>query len=367
MRIPKAAVCVGVFTILAIGAAGPARAEEAAKKAKLAPRKWSDVADGFASVNAMEQKGTTGGAGGNVVTVTTQADLQRYAMVPDPCIIRVKGAIKIKPVQNPLTRYEHLTTKEIHVASHKTIIGVGKTGEIVGGGFFLRPGTHNVIIRNLTIRDTYVKGDWGGLRNDHDGIQADTAHHIWIDHCHFTRHGDGCIDLRANTTHVTVSWCIFSRHNKTFGVGWDKKVRTQMTLHHNWFRNTACRSPRLGQVLRAHLYNNYHQNIGVRAVWASDGTHMVLQNSLFENVNNPHQGDQTNQGGTLVPTGNVYRKARGRRDARGRATYDPGKFYKYKLDKAEDLPAILAKYAGPQENIGADLPETRKGWFKVKK
>jgi len=358
MQIPKNAAYVSILMILAIGAAGPARAEEApAKRAELAPRKWSDVADGFASVNAMGQNGTTGGAGGYVVTVTNQADLERYAMVPDPCIIRVKGAIKITPKPNPFTRYERLTPKEIHVTSHKTVVGVGKTGEIVGGGFFLRPGTHNVIIRNLTIRDTYVKGDWGGLTQDDDGLQSDTAHHIWIDHCHFTRHGDGCIDLRAGTTNVTVSWCIFSRHNKTFGIGWDKKgVKTQMTLHHNWFRKTGCRNPRAGQVLRAHLYNNYLQNVGTRGQWASDGTHMILQNSLFENVSNPHRGDQTNLGGTLVATGNVYRNTRGSRDTRGPATFDPAKFYKYKLDKAEDLPGILAKYGGPQEDIGKMYP-----------
>ena len=37
---------------------------------------------------------------------------------------------------------------------------------------------------------------------------------------------------------------------------------------------------------------------------------------------------------------------------RGRAAFNPGKFYKYRLLEAKHVPAILARYAGPQENIG---------------
>jgi len=332
----------------------PGRAGSAAGRTpasgKTAPRQWSDRPDGFASVDAMGQNGTTGGAGGKTVTVTNQADLEEYAQKKEPYVIRVKGAIKITPKPDPKTRYEKLTPREIHVASDKTIIGVGKSGQIVGGGFFLGPGVHNVILRNLTIRDTYVKGDWAGLTQDDDGLQMDGAHHVWVDHCHFSRHGDGCLDSRAGTTYLTVSWCIFSHHNKTFGVGWDSKVTAQITLHHSWFRNTGCRSPAAGQVLRAHYYNNYLQNIGTCSHRALIGTNLIVQNSLFENVNNPHRRSDATT--TLVATGNVYRNTRGSRDTCGPAFFDPGRFYAYALDKAEDLPGILAKYAGPQENIG---------------
>ncbi len=347
----KSIICVGIVAFLTAGSACLA-GEKTPAKEKVPLREWPDVADGFASVNAMGQNGTTGGAGGKTVTVTNQAELERYARAIEPYIIRVKGAIKITPKPNPVTRYERLTPKEVHVASDKTIIGVGKTGELVGGGFFIGPDIHNVIIRNLTIRDTYVKGDWGGLTQDDDGLQMDKAHHVWVDHCHFTRHGDGCLDSRAGTTYVTVSWCIFSKHNKTFAFSWDKEVRTQITLHHNWSRDTGCRNPIARKVLRAHLYNNYLQNVGTFGLWASDGTNMILQNSVFENVNNPHRGDQTNLNGTLVATGCIYRNSRGSRDVRGPAFFDPAKFYEYKLDKAEDLPEIIPKYAGPQENIG---------------
>jgi pectate lyase len=343
-------------------------AAAAAEQAELPPREWSEKADGFASVNAMGQNGTTGGTGGYVVTVTNQAELARFAMVPDPCIIRVKGTIHITPIPDPFTRLEKLTPKEIHVTSHKTIIGVGKTAEIVNGGFFLGPGTHNVIIRNLTIRETYVEGDWAGLKTDDDGLQMDGAHHVWVDHCHFTRHGDGLIDGRMGTTYVTVSWCILSKHNKTFGIGWDTCARTAYTLHHIWWRDVACRTGGGGQVLRSHLYSNYYQNVG-HGPCADTGTNLILENNLFENVTNPHVLDQAEAEKygpcSLVATGNIYRNVRGRQDTGGKPFFNPRDFYEYTLDKTEDLPAILAKYAGPQEDIGKDLPEKRDGWFKA--
>jgi len=314
------------------GRAAPATGKDAA-------RQWSDRPTGFASVNAMGQNGTTGGAGGKVVTVTTQADLEKYAQMKEPYIIRVKGAITIKP-----------KGREVRIASDKTIIGVGKTGEIVQGGFFIGPGVHNVILRNLAIRDTYLKGDWAGLKQDWDGLQLDRAHHIWVDHCHFSRHGDGCIDTRKGTTYFTVSWCVFSDHNKTFGCGWDTKATSQITLHHTWFRNTACRAPGAGQVLRAHFYNNRYQNVGAYGHLVLYGTNLIAQNCLFENVNRPlHRVDGTC---TIVSVGNVFRNTRGNHDVWGRAFFDPGRFYAYPLDKAEDLPGLLAKFAGPQENIG---------------
>ena len=53
------------------------------------------------------------------------------------------------------------------------------------GGFFLASGVHNVIIRNLTIRDSFIEGQYdagGDEGGDRDGVQMDTANHVWIDH-----------------------------------------------------------------------------------------------------------------------------------------------------------------------------------------
>jgi len=307
-------------------------------------RTWPDEADGFASVNALGQDGTTGGAGGKTVTVTTRAELEEYGGKEEPYIIRVQGSIDMGEGGRP---------PEMNVASDKTIIGVGRTAELVKGGLYVRGGAHNIIIRNLTIRNSPA-----------DGVTLDEAHHIWVDHCHFASHADGCLDSRKGTTYLTISWCSFRHGGKTIGIGWDmnfktggdRKIRTQITIHHNWFRDCQYRNPRAGQVRRAHLYNNYLKNISVRGNWASDGTRMVLENSFFENVNNPHDarspGGPKDLPGAIVARGNVYRNTRGSRDSGGKVEFEPGDFYSYTLDKAEDIPEIISKYAGPQEDIG---------------
>ena len=132
---------LGLVAALSLGAVGQARAATPASAPAPVPSgadRFSDQPHGFASLAG----GTTGGAGGKVVTVTDQASLAKYAAAEDPYIIRVSGSIAVEPFGS-----------NIIVGSNKTIIGVGDSGEIVHGELHLNPGTHNVIIRNLTIRD----------------------------------------------------------------------------------------------------------------------------------------------------------------------------------------------------------------------
>src|SRR5690242_7413841 len=139
-------------------------------------RTWSNTADGFASTGG----GTTGGAGGPTVTVTTYADLLKYATSSSPYVVKVAATIAV-----PQYGYE------IPVTSDKTLIGVGNF--------------------------------------DYDGIQLDTADHVWIDHNTFTNVNDGYIDSRKDTSYVTVSWNVMGNHNKTFGIGWTDNVTARIT------------------------------------------------------------------------------------------------------------------------------------------
>jgi len=282
--------------------------------------------------------GTTGGAGGRVVTVTNQSDLERYAKADQPYIIKVQGAIKVSP-----------KGKEINVESNKTIIGVGTGGEIVEGGFFIGY-VENVIIRNLTIRDTYVAGDDDGKTQDYDAIQIDEAKRIWIDHNHLTRAGDGLIDSRKDTTNLTVSWNILSDHNKAFGIGWTENVTTEMTIHHNILRNTGTRNPSTDNVLRAHLYNNWLNRAGGYGNWARGGTNMVIENSVFENMKNPHYYDS----GSLVSRGNIYKSTSGRKESSGSSYsfFNPSDHYNYTLHPANEVKDLLSKCAGPRSELG---------------
>ncbi len=295
--------------------------------------------EGFATLNAMDQNGTYGGRDGQTVTVTTQADLNTYATAEEPYVIRVQGPITFSPKGT-----------EIRVKSNKTIIGVGTTGDIVQGGFFLADGVHNVIFRNLTIRDSFVEGDYDGKTQDYDGIQMDTAHHVWIDHCHLLHMGDGLIDSRKDTSYLTVSWSILSDHNKAFGIGWTENVTAQMTIHHNWFRDLNQRNPSIDNVQRAHLYNNFMQRLTSYGNYARGGTNAVIENSVFEDVNNPHYYDT----GSLVARGNTYAGTTGQKESSGTtySYFDPSEYYDYSLDPTNEVEALLDKCAGPRPELG---------------
>src|SRR5690348_14905214 len=81
---------------------------------------------GFASLEGEGVKrvigGTTGGAGGKTVTVTRQADLEKYAGEAGPYVILIKGTITVDP-----------KGKEFAVASDKTILGLGADAAIDQG------------------------------------------------------------------------------------------------------------------------------------------------------------------------------------------------------------------------------------------
>ncbi|MFH8497892.1 pectinesterase family protein [Streptomyces coeruleorubidus] len=322
-----------------------------AQEASAAAPSWAtDTADGFASVNSLGQKGTYGGRDGKTVTVKTQADLEKYATAAEPYVIVVAGTINMNPVG-----------KEIKVQSDKTIVGSGTSGHIVGGGFFLGQGVHNVIIRNLTIRDAY-QGVWNDKDHDFDAIQMDGAHHVWIDHNDLRHMADGLIDVRKDSTNVTVSWNKLSDNNKTFGIGWTENVKTDITIHHNWIRETEQRNPSTDNAAHAHLYNNFLEDAPGTDIKSSYGnysrgaTKMVLENSLFQGVKNPVIKDS---GAAIVQRGNSFSGTSGRNESGGTA-FDPKAYYPYTLDKAADLPSILKSGAGPRASIGTTAAASTK-------
>ncbi|KMS69253.1 pectate lyase [Streptomyces viridochromogenes] len=324
-------------------------AQRTASAASAAAPAWATAtADGFASVNSLGQNGTYGGRDGQIVTVRTQADLEKYATAAEPYVIVVAGVINMNPVG-----------KEIKVQSDKTIVGSGTSGHIVGGGFFLGSGVHNVIIRNLTIRDSY-QGVWNDKDHDFDAIQMDGAHHVWIDHNDLRHMADGLIDVRKDSTNVTVSWNKLSQNNKTFGIGWTENVKTDITVHHNWFRETEQRNPSTDNAAHAHLYNNFLEDVAGNNIKSSYGnysrgkTKMVLENSYFQGMNNPVTKDST---ATLVQRGNVFSGTSGRNESGGTA-FDPKTYYPYTLDSAANVPSLLKSGAGPRSSIGTTSGST---------
>ncbi|TDC22646.1 pectinesterase family protein [Kribbella albertanoniae] len=296
---------------------------------------WSPLPTGFASTaDAAHPRGTTGGTGGRTVTVTTASALAAAAASPEPLTILVNGEIAVQPWGSMIT-----------VAANKTIAGIGRKAGLVGGGLFVDR-VDNVIIRNLVFRDSYIPGDWDGKRsdNDNDGIRIDTSSHVWIDHNEFARLGDGLVDVRKDSTAITLSWNVFRDNNKAIGVGWTTNVLTTITLHHNWITNTYQRNASIDNVLAGHLYNNYLDGIGQYGTMSRGASRLVVENSVYANAEDPIVAKDPDS--KLSSQGNLFIGTRGRRDHTG-ATFDPSTFYAYKADPVDIVAGLVPAHAGP--------------------
>lgn len=178
----------------------------------------SNAQDGYANNNGI----TTGGAGGNTVTVTTAANLITYATSASPCIIRVSGTITL--------------SRRLDVTDNKTIEGVNTSSTINGN---INIGVNNVIVRNLTI--TNPSG--AGLG---DGVSILGGTHVWVDHVSFVDCADGSRDINHLADYITVSWCKFSYptqagHRFAMILGGDPYDAPGNNLHanlghSNWYR-----------------------------------------------------------------------------------------------------------------------------------
>ncbi|NUT53173.1 MAG: pectate lyase [Saccharothrix sp.] len=307
----------------------------AAVAATVARPAWADVAplaaaDGFAGVNALGQNGTTGGAGGQAVTVTTAAALADYVGRKEPYVISVSGRIEVGD-------------EMITVVANKTIVGVGSTAEITGGGLQLgsttRPGT-NVIIRNLRFTDA----------SDDSISVTNSAHHVWIDHCDLSNGYDGLLDIKRNSDYVTVSWNHFHDHSKTALLGHSDtytsdKGKLRVTYHHNFFDGTDQRHPRVRFGEPVHVYNNYYKGNSLYGVASTMDAGVVVEGNYFENVAHPVLSGYDKSGpGRVIERDNIYAGS-GTPETRG-SVVEPRTYYSYALDAPADVPRLVTAGAG---------------------
>jgi len=181
----------------------------------------------------------------------------------------------------------------IRPGSNTTIVGLGRNATIKGAWIDIR-GTSgvansrsNIIIRNLTFRDTYdcfpewspTDGALGAWNAQYDSISLRDANNVWIDHNRFEDRDtadakqphhfgvlyqvhDGLLDITNASDLVTVSWNRFSNHDKAMLIGSSDgasadRGKLRVTFHHNLFERIGQRAPRVrfGQV---HLYDNFY-------------------------------------------------------------------------------------------------------------
>jgi pectate lyase len=279
---------------------------------------------GWATYNDFGLNGTTGGAGGETVIVTTEEELKDYIRRTGPYIILVQGTI---------------TMAQKEVKPNKTIIGIGTNPTIIGGFRIKR--SNNVIIRNLIIKNS----SYDGLSIEYD------THHVWIDHCDISSCYDGLVDITHACDYVTVSWCRFSNHDHTCLLGHandngDEDIgHLKVTYHHNWFDGSDARHPRVRFSYLAHCFNNYYLNNdqGPRSTCYA---YVLVEGCYFQNVSKPTEIDAP---AYLVQRNNIAIKC-GSYDTYGTVP-EASDYYSYTLDAAADIPAIVTAGAGlfPEE------------------
>ena len=295
---------------------------------------------GFASVNALGQNGTTGGAGGPTVEVDTAAELLSSIAQPGPLNICVRGMISLPGPMHD-------------VSSDKSIIGIGSTSGITGGGFNVglpisdvttppANAVHNVIIRNLVFRNA---------ADDSINVQM-FSHHVWIDHNDLAQGFDGLIDIKRGSSYVTVSWNHTHNHTKNMLLGHDDSNgaqdigRLKVSYHHNWFDNTPQRNPRVRFGEPVHVYNNYYihnTDVGV-ACQANAGC--MVEGNYFESVEEPVTNHYAGPAGRCVARNNVFAGTEpGTPDCSG-TVQEPNTYYSYTLDNPSNVKAIVMAGAG---------------------
>jgi pectate lyase len=287
---------------------------------------FEDSPIGFASVNANGQNGTTGGAGGPTVTVSSSSALTSAVGQSGPLVVQVSGSIAL--------------ASDANVASNKTIIGLGSTAGITGHGLIIS-NVQNVIVRNIAFSGAAI-----------NSITIQTlAHHVWVDHDSFTNATDTLMDIKRQANWITVSWCVFTNTLETILEGHSDSFTQdigflKVTYHHNWFDGTTERHPRVRFSDPTHVFNNYYLNIGTYGVATTMNAGVLVESNFFDHVPQPTITNISGsaQPGRLVNRNNIYMNS-GTPQAAGTVT-EPSTFYSYTPDPTANVPSIVTAGAG---------------------
>lgn len=293
----------------------------------------SNALMGYAMVNGT----TTGGIGGQTVTVTTLSELKTAVSGSTAKIIYVSGHI--------------IGTGDdaVNVSSNKTIIG--KPGAIIEGAPLYLMQVNNIIIQNITFRN-YV--------TDAGVMIKYASTHIWIDHCDFgtdRSHGWAYwgkdISITRAADYITVSWNKFHDNNLSVLISGGIAGNTEdighlhVTLHHNFWYNIGEREPDMnyGSV---HVFNNYHLNNSGYSIGTRAAGNVRTDNEYFQNCSKPLS---TNLAGD--PPGyfsgvntNIYSNCGANNITTAVSSWLPSYSYSAVLDPAADVPTIVQKGSG---------------------
>ena len=227
---------------------------------------------------AAQSGGTTGGAGGTEVTVTTMAQLQSEAKSAGKKIIIVaKGTY----------------TGRLDIASDKSVLG-REPGVLIKGDIHINQAS-NIILRNVAVQGERCSGD--ACADGEDGIRMTESHHLWLDHLDVSDGQDGNCDITNGSDFVTVTWSKFwysydKEHRlsnliaASDNLAMDKGKLNTTYAYCWWADRVVERMPR-GRAGKVHVVNNlYTSSAASYACGPGVDIQMLIENNNFKNAGN---------------------------------------------------------------------------------
>lgn len=219
-----------------------------------------------------------------------------------PVDIRIIGKLTLDGLScSDMSSAYALGVKE---ANYVTIEGVGDDATMVAG---VAAFTSDYIeIKNLGLMK------WGGGK-DGDGVSLKKSTYVWVHNNDFFYgdagsdadqvKGDGSMDLKDNSQHVTISYNHFWDSGKMSLCGMkSESAPNYITYHHNWFDHSDSRHPRI-RTMSVHVYNNYFDGNAKYGVGVTSGGNAFVEGNFFRNAHDPmmisKQGTDARGSGTF--------------------------------------------------------------------
>lgn len=235
----------------------------------------------------------TGGTGGEVVYVYSISELQS----------QVSGSTSRTVVISANLSASSKTT--VTLGSNKSIIGSFTANTLHNIYLAAASGTQNIIFQNLTLSH-------GADINDNDDIQLylNYGTGYWIDHCTFSGHSyeangsdlDKLLYAGVFADYITISQTKFMNHRYGLILGYpdDNQQATydgypRMSMFNNYFENVYVRAPGLMRYGHFHVKNNYVNNFNL-AFTISQNARIYSEGNYF--------GAGAERGGILDDYGN---------------------------------------------------------------
>ena len=321
---------------------------------------------GFSTQNG----GTTGGAGGAVVTAKTGTEIHaaicNRAADDTPLIIHVEGVINhsntFKQSGSCNTADGVIELKEI---SNISIIGVGSGALFDELGIHIR-NSSNIILQNLHVRNVKKSGSPTSNGGDAIGMESNVSN-VWVDHVTLEAQGgesagyDALFDMKADTKYVTLSYSILRNSGRGGLVGSSASDNNNgpVTFHHNLYENLDSRVPLFrGRV--GHTFNNFFNKINKSGINSRVGGKVKVENNYFENAKDPLGTFYTDDMGYWEVNGNIFSDTvvwtaddtdnhpAGPNPVSTTSVSIP---YNYTLDDANCIPEIVLATAGANKGV----------------